>query len=46
MEFTALPHKDPFDPILVAQAAVERLTLLSADAKLLTALPDVIDARM
>ncbi|OBG89480.1 twitching motility protein PilT [Mycobacterium sp. NS-7484] len=45
-EFTALPHKDPFDAILVAQAVVERLTLLSADAKLLAASPDVIDARM
>lgn len=42
---TALPHKDPFDAILVAQAAVERLALLTADAKLL-ALPDVVDARL
>ncbi len=40
----ALPHKDPFDAILVAQAAVERLALLTADAKLLTAVPEAVDA--
>lgn len=45
-DLTALPHKDPFDAILVAQASVERLTLLTADAKLLTALPDAVDARL
>ncbi|MDT5350670.1 MAG: hypothetical protein QOH91_3957 [Mycobacterium sp.] len=45
-DLTALPHKDPFDAILVAQARVERLTLLTADAKLLTALPDAVDARL
>jgi PIN domain nuclease of toxin-antitoxin system len=27
-------HKDPFDPILVAQAQVENLTLVTADDKL------------
>jgi PIN domain nuclease of toxin-antitoxin system len=43
-DLTALPHKDPFDAILVAQAMVERLTLLTADRKLLTALPDAVDA--
>ncbi|MGH3958381.1 type II toxin-antitoxin system VapC family toxin [Mycobacterium sp.] len=43
-DLMALPHKDPFDAILVAQATVERLTLLTADAKLLNALPDAIDA--
>jgi len=44
-DLTALPHKDPFDAVLVAQATVERLTLLTADAKLLKALSDAIDAR-
>jgi PIN domain nuclease of toxin-antitoxin system len=42
----ALPHKDPFDAVLAAQARVERLTLLTADAKLLKALPDAVDARL
>ena len=45
-DLMALPHKDPFDAVLVAQAAVERLTLLTADAKLLKALPDAVDARL
>jgi PIN domain nuclease of toxin-antitoxin system len=44
-DLTALPHKDPFDAVLAAQATVERLTLLTADAKLLKALPDAVDAR-
>jgi PIN domain nuclease of toxin-antitoxin system len=44
-DLTALPHKDPFDSLLVAQAKVERLTLLTADEKLLIALPDAVDAR-
>lgn len=43
---TALPHRDPFDAILVAQAKLERLTLITADAKLLQALPDAVDARL
>lgn len=45
-DITALPHKDPFDAILVAQATVERLTLLTADAKLLAVVPDAMDARV
>ena len=45
-DITALQHKDPFDALLVAQAKVERLTLLTADTKLLTALPDAVDARL
>jgi PIN domain nuclease of toxin-antitoxin system len=45
-DLMALPHKDPFDAVLVAQATVERLTLLTADAKLLEALPDAVDARL
>ncbi|MGV0635538.1 PIN domain nuclease [Mycolicibacillus trivialis] len=44
-DLAALPHRDPFDALLVAQAAVERLGLLTADAKLLSALPGAIDAR-
>ncbi|MBP2454769.1 type II toxin-antitoxin system VapC family toxin [Mycolicibacterium lutetiense] len=45
-DITALPHKDPLDAILVAQSTVERLTLLTADAKLLTSVPDAVDARI
>lgn len=45
-DIAALPHKDPFDAMLVAQAEVERLDLLTADAKLLEALPDLVDARL
>ncbi|BBX74448.1 type II toxin-antitoxin system VapC family toxin [Mycobacterium shinjukuense] len=45
-ELMALPHKDPFDAILVAQAKAERLTLLTADTKLLKALPGAVDARL
>lgn len=45
-DLTALPHKDPFDAVLVAQSKVERLTLLTADAKLLKTLPDAVDARL
>lgn len=44
-DLTGLPHKDPFDAILVAQATVERLTLLTADVKLLKEIPDAVDAR-
>lgn len=44
-DLAALPHRDPFDAMLVAQARVERLTLLTADHKLLEALPDAVDAR-
>jgi PIN domain nuclease of toxin-antitoxin system len=45
-DLTALPHKDPFDAVLVAQATLERLTLLTADSKLLKALPHAVDARL
>ncbi len=41
----ALPHRDPFDAVLVAQATVERLALLTADTKPLGVLPDAVDAR-
>jgi PIN domain nuclease of toxin-antitoxin system len=44
-DLLTLPHKDSFDAVLVAQAAVERLTLVTADAKLLKAVPDAVDAR-
>lgn len=41
-----LPHRDPFDHMLVAQARVERLNLVTADQILLDAgLPFVVDAR-
>ena len=46
---TGLPHRDPFDRALVAQAASEGLDLLTADEALLSAelAPDVrrLDAR-
>jgi PIN domain nuclease of toxin-antitoxin system len=45
-DLAALPHKDPFDALFVAQSKVEQLTLLTADEKLLMALPDAVDARL
>lgn len=45
-DLTALAHKDPLDAVLAAQARVERLTLVTADTKLLTAQPDAVDARL
>lgn len=39
-----LPHRDPFDRILAAQALSEGLSLLTADAKLMI-LPFAFDAR-
>lgn len=42
---TELPHRDPFDTILVTQARLERLPLLTADTKILDACGDAIDAR-
>ena len=32
-----LPHRDPFDALLVGQAAIEALVLITADAKILDA---------
>ncbi|MEX0427280.1 type II toxin-antitoxin system VapC family toxin [Nocardioides sp. DS6] len=40
-----LPHKDPFDAILVTQARLERLTFLTADRKILDAWDEAVDAR-
>lgn len=41
-----LSHKDPFDKMLVAQAEVENLTLVTADRLLLEGkLPFVVDSR-
>ncbi|MGA8255205.1 MAG: type II toxin-antitoxin system VapC family toxin [Nocardioides sp.] len=43
-----LPHRDPFDRLLVAQAAMERATLVTADRVLLAAAPGdvpLLDAR-
>lgn len=46
---TGLPHRDPFDRLLLAQARLERLTLVTADRALLAADlgagPTVVDAR-
>ncbi|WP_042330321.1 type II toxin-antitoxin system VapC family toxin [Dietzia sp. UCD-THP] len=43
---SALPHRDPFDHMLVAQARVEGLRFVTADAAILAAgLPFVVDAR-
>lgn len=40
-----LPHRDPFDRLLVAQAVSESIPLVTADGKLLATDIDVIDAR-
>lgn len=45
-DISALPHRDPFDAILVAQAEQERLTFLTADAKILDGWEGAVDARM
>lgn len=43
---SALPHRDPFDHMLVAQARVERLRLVTADAAILSAgLPFTLNAQ-
>lgn len=41
-----LPHRDPFDRLLLTQAGVEELAFLTADAVLLSlARNDILDAR-
>ncbi len=41
-----LPHRDPFDAMLVAQARSAGLTLVTADAQVLASgVPDLLDAR-
>ena len=40
-----LPHRDPFDRMLVAQAAADRLTLVTADRVLLASPYETLDAR-
>jgi PIN domain nuclease of toxin-antitoxin system len=42
---TDLPHRDPFDTILVTQARLEGLLLLTADTKILDACDGTVDAR-
>lgn len=43
---TELPHRDPFDRLLLTQAAAEGLAFLTADSILLSlARSDIIDAR-
>jgi PIN domain nuclease of toxin-antitoxin system len=47
---TGLPHGDPFDRLLVAQAAAEQLTFVTADRAILTSeltpAVTVLDARL
>jgi PIN domain nuclease of toxin-antitoxin system len=47
LEMSALPqlHRDPFDRLLVAQAIVEGLVLVSADAAVLAYDVETVDAR-
>jgi PIN domain nuclease of toxin-antitoxin system len=46
LDQVALPHRDPFDRMLLTQALVEGLTLLTADSALLDGTWDfVLDAR-
>lgn len=40
-----LPHRDPFDALLVTQARAEGLTFLTADGKILDSWADAVDAR-
>lgn len=40
-----LPHKDPFDTLLIAQSRVERAPLVTANRMLLDCSYDTIDAR-
>lgn len=41
-----VPHNDPFDRMILTQATVDRLTLVTADRALLgLGRPDVVDAR-
>ena len=43
----SLPHKDPFDHILLTQATVEGLSLVTSDRALLNlGRADVLDARL
>lgn len=41
----SLPHKDPFDTLLLAQAQAEHLPLLTADQQLTAAKYKTLDAR-
>jgi PIN domain nuclease of toxin-antitoxin system len=46
LQRVTMPHKDPFDQLLLAQAEAEYLTLLTADEQLLCiGLPNVVDVR-
>lgn len=40
-----LPHRDPFDRLLAAQARVEQLSLITADSVLLAHVAGSVDAR-
>jgi PIN domain nuclease of toxin-antitoxin system len=39
-----LPHSDPFDLLIVAQARADGLTLVTSDRKILQAVPDAVNA--
>jgi PIN domain nuclease of toxin-antitoxin system len=43
-DLLSLPHRDPFDAILIAQARAEGLTFITADAKILDAWDEAVDA--
>lgn len=45
LDLSVLPHRDPFDLMLVTQARVEGLTFLTADRAILAAWPQAADAR-
>lgn len=42
---TLLPHRDPFDILLVTQAVTEGLTFVTADANILQVREEAVDAR-
>lgn len=46
VKMNALPHRDPFDAMLVAQAQSEGLSLVTADRKILAAGVGAVDARL
>ena len=41
-----LPHKDPFDTLLIAQATAENMPLVTADNALICSDYEIIDARV
>jgi len=45
LDMELLPHRDPFDAVLVAQAQAEGLVFLTADRSILKAGVGAVDAR-